>query len=90
MHIQRKLCYATARCDDELPHGYVRDEVAVHYVHVDPISAGGFGGCDLFTKFGEICSEDGRSEDVFVWHSENEVIVTFKVTITLINVDYKE
>jgi hypothetical protein len=90
MHIQRKLCYAAARCDDELSHGYIWDEVAVHYVHVDPISASGFGGVDLFTKFGEICGKDGRGEDVFVWHSENGVTVTFKVTVTLINVDCKE
>ena len=64
MHIQRQLGGALVGLDQERPHRDVRDEVAIHHIHVDPVGAGGFTGRDILPQTQVIRRDNGRSNDV--------------------------
>jgi hypothetical protein len=54
MDIQRLLRNRTDRLNDRGTDRYVRDEVAIHNVDMDPIGPGSFDRADLIPQLGEI------------------------------------
>ena len=52
------------RLNDDGPDRYVRHEMPVHHVHVDPVCACRFDRLDLLSEAGEIGRQDGRGNQL--------------------------
>ena len=64
--IERKLGLLAHKIDNRRPEGNIIDEMSVHDVAMDPISAGFFGGADFIGQAGKIGSENGGRDDDFL------------------------
>ena len=62
MHVERHARHPLDRLHDRRADGDVRDEVAVHDVHMNQIGAAFFGGRDGRAKRGEVGRENRRRD----------------------------
>ena len=71
MRIQRKFRGAAAGLHDDRPHRQVRDEAAVHHVHVDPVRARGFASRQVRAEAGEVCGKNGGGNEEIMRHGSD-------------------